>query len=92
MGLALSDKPPRVPPTIGLGAQPVNIPGIELANVNVTVGRHPSDASKRAMMIGPVILVLPFDDESARQLASAFSGIQIVPANTALSRRDELLQ
>lgn len=75
-------KRPFVPPTFGSPpAKGVQVPAVDLANVTVTVGTHPVDPTKKAMIIGPVMLVLPFDPEAARVVASALAGIDIVPAS-----------
>lgn len=75
-------KPSHIPPTPGnSGSKGVQVPAVDLANVNVQVGNHPLDPSKKAMIIGPVMLVLPFEPDAARAVASALTGIDIVPTN-----------
>lgn len=80
VALAVSDLP-KVPRTLVDGsARQVEIPGVEVAGVNVSVAPHPVDPSKKALFIGPLMLVLPFDLEMARVLATGLTGIEIVVA------------
>lgn len=55
----------------------LDIPVVELGTVKLAVSRAPADPSKRAFFIGPVILQVSFDDDAAKVLVRALTGIEL---------------
>lgn len=55
----------------------VQVPGIELANVSVSVARNPNDPTQRIIVIGPIFLTLPLDDDARRAIVKGLTGVDV---------------
>lgn len=91
MALAVSDNGNNDPRKTLAPEGAVNIPAVELSGVNVSVGLHPGDPSKKMILIGPVMLVLPFDPDAARTIARGLTGIEIASAGQLPPRPPDIL-
>lgn len=55
----------------------VQVPVLELANVNVAVGQVPNRPELKQLIIGPIMLSMPLDANARKVLIKGLTGVEI---------------
>jgi hypothetical protein len=63
---------------------PANVPIIPLAGVNIAIGHVAGDPKQKAMVIGPIMLMIPIDEPVRKAIVTGLTGVQIAQPGDVL--------